>query len=62
VEDGPAMRLVPAVCDALQLTDDLCWASLSAGDVPTFAAAAAVSGELFDLGVSALLFDEHHLA
>lgn len=56
VETGPLAGLPSASGRAIALADELCWDSLSRGDVAGFAEQAAILAELceFDIGVRRL--------
>jgi hypothetical protein len=56
VETGPLTGLASATARAVALADELCWASLSRGDVAAFNAQATILAELcqFDIGVRLL--------
>jgi len=47
--------LNPVAARALQLIDDLCWCSLTEGEVAAFERRAVVGGRLFEFGVCASL-------
>lgn len=57
-ETGPLTALASVALRALELTDGLCWDSLSRGDTPAFARQAAVGAELREFGACADLLDE----
>jgi hypothetical protein len=59
VERGPLADLAPAVAKAIALADNLCWYSLSHGDIPAFARQAAVCADIRLFGVCAGLLAEH---
>ena len=55
VESGSLAGLAPAARLALALADDLCWESLSCGDVPAFARQARAAAELRQFAICARL-------
>jgi hypothetical protein len=57
-EAGPLTGLASVAVRALNLTDGLCWESLSRGDAATFTRQAAVCAELHEFGVCAGLFED----
>jgi hypothetical protein len=58
VETVPLSALPWVMARALELSDGLCWDSLSRGDVAAFSAEAAICGELHVFGVCAGLLEE----
>jgi hypothetical protein len=60
-EVGPLQGLASVVVDALELTDSLCWDSLSRGETTAFSGQAALCAELRDFGVCASLLEESYL-
>jgi hypothetical protein len=58
VETRPVTRLPTETIRALALADQLCWDSISQGDVGTFDRQAAISAELRLFGLCARLLDE----
>ena len=59
VERGPLAGLAPAAAKAVALADDLCWDSLSRGDIAAFSRQAAVSADLRLFSVCAGLLTEY---
>ncbi|MPZ89075.1 MAG: hypothetical protein GEU81_13600 [Nitriliruptorales bacterium] len=57
-ETGPLTALGSVAVRALELTNGLCWDSLSRGDTPAFARQAALCAELHEFGTCADLLDE----
>jgi hypothetical protein len=55
VESGEMSRLAPATERALALADDLCWESLSRGDIAAFIRQARLSADLRLFGACARL-------
>ena len=58
VETGPVTWLAARTTQALALADQLCWDSLSRGDITSFTRQAAISADLHLLGVCARLLQE----
>jgi hypothetical protein len=58
VEASPVSWLAAETVRALALADQLCWDSLSRGDMGAFARQAAICADLHLFGVSARLLDE----
>jgi hypothetical protein len=58
IETGPVSRLAAGTSRALALADQLCWDSLSRGDISSFTRQAAISADLHLFGVSARLLEE----
>jgi hypothetical protein len=58
VELGSLAGLAPAARRALALADDLCWESLSRGDLPAFTRQARAAAELRDFAICARLLRE----
>lgn len=61
-ETAPFPALPAVAVQALRLTDDACWASLTQGDAETFRREAAIGAELWSFGVCACLLDERAAA
>ncbi len=61
VETGALIGLAPAAVRALALADDLCWQSLSRGDIAAFARQAEVSADLRQFGVCSRLLRDRPL-
>jgi hypothetical protein len=57
-ETGSLTALAVVVVRALDLTDSLCWDSLTRGDSVAFSCQAAISSGLREFGVCAGLLDE----
>jgi hypothetical protein len=55
VESGSMTCLAPAAARAIALADELCWASLTSGDIPGFTRQAEISADLRLFGVCARL-------
>jgi hypothetical protein len=58
-EKGPLTGLGSVAIRALELTDRMCWDSLTRGDAPAFGREAAICAELWEFAVCASLFDDH---
>jgi hypothetical protein len=57
-EEGPLTALTVVVLRAFELTDLLCWDSLTRGDTASFTRQAAVCAELREFGACARLLEE----
>jgi hypothetical protein len=57
-ETGPCSALASVVVRALDVTDRVCWESLTRGDAAAFTRAAEVGAELREFGVCAGLLGE----
>jgi hypothetical protein len=57
-ETRPPTALAPVVVRALELTDGLCWDSLTRGDTSTFTSQAGICADLREFGVCAGLLEE----
>jgi len=55
---GPLTGLPSATARAVALADELCWDSLSRGDVAAFDAQATILAELCQVGISARLLGD----
>jgi hypothetical protein len=58
VESGSPAGLASAARRALMLADELCWESLSRGDIPAFAKQARAAAELRQFAICARLLRE----
>lgn len=58
VETTPARELASVTERAVELTDDVCWSSLTRGETGAFAREAAICAELWEFGVCAGLLEE----
>jgi hypothetical protein len=58
VETGPVTGLASATARAMALADELCWDSLSRGDVAAFAAQAMILAELRQFGIGVRLLGD----
>jgi hypothetical protein len=58
VETTSAAALAPLAARAMELTDDLCWDSLTQGQTDVFTREAAICAELWEFGVCAGLLDD----
>lgn len=58
IEKGPVTWLAAGTRRALALADQLCWDSLSRGDISSFTRQASISADLHLFGVSARLLGE----
>lgn len=57
-ETRPVDDLGPVAARALTVGDELCWVSLSQGDVAAFQWQAGIVGRLYEFGVCSGLLDE----
>ncbi|SRR6266567_469288 len=62
VESRPLDGLPSAAARALALAVDMCWDSVSQGDIPAFARQAEISAELRQFSVCARLLDEDYVS
>ena len=58
VETGSVSWLASATCRALALADQLCWDSLSRGDIASFTRQSAIGADLRLFGISARLLED----
>jgi hypothetical protein len=58
VETTALAALAPIAARALDLTDGVCWSSLTRGETAAFVREAAICAELWEFGVCAGLLDE----
>ena len=57
-ETGPLPALASATMRALELTDRMCWESLTGGDASGFARQAVICAELWEFAICAGLLEE----
>lgn len=59
VETTPPAALAPMAASAVELTDRMCWDSLSQGQTAAFARQATICAELWEFGLCAGLLEEN---
>ncbi len=57
-ETGPLAALTSVMARALELSDSMCWDSLTLGDTAAFSRQATLCAELHEFGICAGLLDE----
>ncbi len=57
-ETAPIASLASVIMRALELTDGVCWDSLTCGETAAFTREAAICAELWEFGVCANLLEE----